>query len=143
MTNIPTQETWEKLKAAAQLEESPEKEAAFQQLEQEISDVFWVATPDLSEYYYISPKYEQKWGKSIASLQENPHSFLESIHPDDRERVREAVIANPYQTDVEYRLLEKDGGVCWIHDQTFPVTNSEGKVYQLVGMGVDITEQKK
>lgn len=49
-----------------------------------INEVFWVGSPDWQEVHYVSPAYEDLWGCSRESLYANPHSWLDSVHPDDR-----------------------------------------------------------
>ena len=36
---------------------------------------------------YVSPAYEKVWGRPVASLYQNPKSFIDAIHEEDRERV--------------------------------------------------------
>ena len=62
-------------------------EERFKLIEENIDEVFWISDPDISEITYISPAYERVWGRTRKSLLENPKSFIEGIHPDDRERV--------------------------------------------------------
>src|SRR5262249_6567337 len=64
-----------------------ESEARFRQLTENIREVFWMNKPDLSELLYISPAYETIWGRTRESLQQNPRSFLDAIHPEDRPNV--------------------------------------------------------
>ena len=40
---------------------------------------------------YVSPIYKKVWGRSPESLLENNQSWLEAIHPEDQERVRQAL----------------------------------------------------
>ena len=42
-------------------------------------------TPSLDQMIYVSPAYEELWGRSRESLYVSPKSFLEGIHPEDRE----------------------------------------------------------
>jgi diguanylate cyclase (GGDEF)-like protein/PAS domain S-box-containing protein len=71
---------------------------------------------------------------------------LELTHPDDRERVRNAIVAANKQganADIEFRILRENGQVLWLHaiEETF--TNSEGRVILLRGTLHDITRQKQ
>jgi len=70
--------------AAAALRESEER---FRLLAQNIPHVFWMSKPGIGEMVYVSPAYEQVWGRTRESLYESPRSFMEAVHPDDRERV--------------------------------------------------------
>lgn len=106
--------------------------------------VFWVCTPDVNEYYYMSPYYEKLWCKTRASLYQEPHSFLEAVHPDDLERVTSTTVGNKaYDINEEYRIICPDGSVRWVRDRTFPIQDKNGNVYRMVGIAEDITESKQ
>ena len=38
----------------------------------------------MSQILYISPAYQKIWGCSRESLFDNPESWIESIHPEDK-----------------------------------------------------------
>jgi PAS domain S-box-containing protein len=123
-----------------------ESERRFRQLAENIREVFWMADPETTEILYISPAYERVWGRSCRSLYEQPRSFLEAVHPDDRERVRVAAIEKHSRgevTDEEYRVVRPDGSVRWVRDRAFPVTDADGRVYRMVGIAEDFTEKKR
>ena len=121
-----------------------ESEERFRQIAETIDEVFWVADPNITKMLYISPAYERVWGRSTASLYENPRSFLESIHSDDRERAL-AILElqkSGQSFDHEYRIVRPDGALRWIWDRGFPVRDAAGQVTRYVGVAVDITERK-
>lgn len=123
-----------------------DQEQRFRQLAENIREVFWLITPDFSELIYVSPAFERVWGRSVQSLHASPGSWLEAIHPDDRERVheiwRQAVsLEQPFES--EYRLLRSDGTVRWILDRGFPVRDSAGKMYRMAGIAEDFTDRKR
>jgi PAS domain S-box-containing protein len=68
---------------------------------------------------------------------------MESIHPDDRPRVREAALTKqiPGLYDETYRIILPDGSIRWIRDRAFPILNHEGRVYRIAGLAEDITER--
>jgi PAS domain S-box-containing protein len=43
--------------------------------------------------------------------------------------------------DEQYRILRPDGSLRWISDRAFPVRDSSGVVYRIVGVAGDITDQ--
>ena len=119
-------------------------EQKFRQMAENIHEVFWMSSADLSEVLYISPAYQQIWGRTCESLYTNPQSFLEAIHPEDRERV----IANLQQNiktefDIEYRIIWQDGTVRWIWDRSVPIYNQVGEVYRRAGIAQDISDRKQ
>ena len=58
-----------------------ESEARFRDIAEKIREVFWVTDPAKTRMLYVSPAYEEIWGRTCASLYENPMSFVEAIHP--------------------------------------------------------------
>ena len=73
-----------------------------------------------------------------------PMNWLEAIHPDDRDRVRQA--AHRQQLDgefnEEYRIVRPDKSIRWIHDRAFPIRDGTGKVYRVAGLAEDITQRR-
>ena len=114
------------------------------QILQKINQVLWVCSADLSETLYVSPAYEQIWGRSIQSLYDRPESFIDPIYSEDRERVVAAVeeLLRGVEMDQEYRIVQPDGSIRWIHDRAFPLQDETGQVYCLAGIAEDITEYK-
>ena len=119
-------------------------EEQFNQLANNIRDVLWLYTADYSEVIYISLAYERVWGRTRESLQDDPYSFLEAVHPEDRARV-EQVIRNQQDRgfNLQYRIVRPDGEVRWVWDRGFPVRDAEGRVYRVAGIAEDITERSK
>ena len=123
-----------------QLEDSEEK---FRQVTDTIDEVFWMTDPRKNSMLFISPAYERIWGRSCQSLLDDPWSYIESIHPQDRETVIAALPRQAEGTyDIEYRIVRTDGDIRWIRDKAFPVRNDAMDVYRVVGVAQDITENK-
>jgi PAS domain S-box-containing protein len=129
-------------RAGLKLRESEEK---FRQIAETINEVFWMTDPQNDHLLYISPAYEKVWGRTCASLYQSPRSWLETIHPDDREIIRRSMDTKLVTGDYDeiYRIHRPDGSVRWIHDRAFPVRNAAGDVYRVVGTAEDITENRK
>jgi PAS domain S-box-containing protein len=124
------------------LEESEKK---FRQLAENIGDVFWMSNPAQREMIYISPAYEKIWGRSCQSLYESPISFLEAVHPEDRQRVRQSMRRQMegQATSEEYRIVRPDGSIRWIWDRGFPIKDAAGQVFRVTGLAEDITDRKQ
>jgi PAS domain S-box-containing protein len=129
-------------KAERALRESEER---FRQLAGRIKEVFWMSDVGKQTVLYVSPAYEEIWGRSLESLYASPRSWVEAIHPDDRERVLQAAMTKQStgEYDEEYRIQRPDGSVRWIRDQGFPVQDEMGRVYRVAGIARDITELKR
>ncbi|MCK4743301.1 MAG: PAS domain S-box protein [Sulfuriflexus sp.] len=120
-----------------------ESEQHFRQLVEHIREVFWLTDIKKNTVIYISPAYQTVWGRSCRSLYENPRSFVDAIHKEDRERVIQAMeTQSKAHYDEAYRILKPDGSIRWIRDQSFPIKNQEGEVYRVAGIAEDITEEK-
>lgn len=127
--------------AAAALAES---DLRFRQFADSSDLVFWLRTDD--QMLYISKAYESVWGRSCQSLYENPASFLDSVHPDDLDRVRAAfaaVRAEGVDFDQEYRIVRADGSIRWIHARSHAVPGIDGSGRRWAGNAEDITETKQ
>ncbi|HBY76461.1 MAG TPA: hypothetical protein DEG47_05505, partial [Cyanobacteria bacterium UBA11148] len=141
-----TQEIQERQRVENALRDSEER---FRQLAENISSVFWMVKPDLSELLYVSPMYEEIWGRSCESFYQNPYSWLDTIHPSDRTSVEmevAQVIQSDYhqgQLDIQYRIVRPDGSIRWIHARAFPIRNQAGNVYRVAGISEDITDKKR
>ena len=122
-----------------------ESELRFRQLAGHIHEAFWLLDPHRPQFLYISPAYEEIWGRQSASLYDQPRSFLDAIHPADRERVIAALgrQQDGESTDEEYRIVRPDGSVRWIWDRSVPITNSSGQVERIAGVAQDITDRKQ
>jgi diguanylate cyclase (GGDEF)-like protein/PAS domain S-box-containing protein len=122
-----------------------ESELRFRQLTENIREVFWLTDPAKKRMLYISPGYEQVWGRSCESLYRSPRDWVEAIHPEDRARVLEAAQTRQArgQYDEEYRIVRPDGSVRWIRDRAFPVAGDSGEVSRIAGVAEDITERKR
>jgi len=125
--------------------ERRQSEARFRELAENINEVFWMIDPEQSQMLYVSPGYEKIWGRTCESLYASPQTWLDAIHPDDRELVSKAVAEKQAagRYDEEYRILRPDQQVRWIHDRAFVIRNAAGQVYRIVGTAEDITARKK
>jgi PAS domain S-box-containing protein len=120
-------------------------EEKFRQLAENVHAVFWIMNAAGSEMVYVSPAYEQIWGRTCDSLYCNPMSWLETIRPEDRNRARanfERQLRGEF-IESKYRIVTPGGVERWILDRAFPVTNQAGEVIRIVGVAEDITASKQ
>lgn len=133
----------ERRKAAETLSESEER---FRQLAENIPEVFWVGSTDWQMIHYISPAYENVWGRRCADLYENPADWLDAILPEDRAAylaaIPEHVLPGMIFSFPDYRIRRPDGSVRSISARAFPVKDAQGIVNRVVGIAEDITERK-
>ncbi len=118
----------------------------FHQLADNITDVFWIRSADMSEVQYVSPAFERIWGRSVASLYSNPHEWTDFILPEDRDRVTArfaSLTKDATALDIEYRIARPDGEVRWVHARGFPVTDDHGCLIRNIGIITDITDKQR
>jgi len=73
-------------------------------------------------------------------------SFIESVFPDDREIVRRAInksIIDRTISEIEHRIVRRDGVVREVYERIEPVTDDKGKIVKIIGVLQDITEKKR
>lgn len=133
----------EKAKAEKDLKESEERFAlAIEASEHGIWD--WNVETD--EIFY-SEQWKKQIGYTDNELKNEFNTWIEHLHPDDKEYCLNAVqsyLNNPVEHFMlEFRFRHKDGTYRWIHSKAASIKNHEGKVIRMFGSHTDITEQKK
>jgi PAS domain S-box-containing protein len=122
-----------------------ESEERFREMAQHIREVFWLFDWISQKVIYVSPAYEEIWGRSVEDLHERYEEWGESIYPDDLTYAEEsfAKIAQSGGGEIrEYRIVRPDGTIRWISDKGFAINDENGNVYRIAGIAADITERK-
>ena len=121
-----------------------DSEERFRQLAEHLREVFWVYGIAEERMLYISPAYEELWGRSVQSLLERPLDWIEAVHPEDQPRVHAAHVAKleTGMLDEEYRIFRPDGAMRWIRDRGFSIRDASGQIYRIAGLAEDITARK-
>jgi PAS domain S-box-containing protein len=94
--------------------------------------------------------YSEQWKKQIGyndhELKNEFNTWVEHLHPDEKEYCRNAVhsyLNQPVEHFIlDFRFRHKDGTYRWIHNKAASLKNNEGKVIRLFGTHTDITESK-
>ncbi len=122
-----------------------ESEKRFWLITETIDEVFWMTDRDLHRILYLSPSFERVWGRSRESLYQNQRSFLDAVHPEDRERFLANLESgkNGQAFEQEYRILLPDGTLRHIWDRRFPIRNEQGSITGYAGITTDISELKR
>ena len=121
-----------------------ENEEFFRPLAESLNLALWIRDIETDRIVYISPAYETIWGRTRESLYESPQSFVDAIHPEDRERIMAAMMAHKQGGfGEEYRIVTPDGSVRWVLAQTFPIQESDGLAARVAGFAQDVTRYKK
>jgi PAS domain S-box-containing protein len=69
--------------------------------------------------------------------------YLDTVFVEDRDRVEEAVLRAMQQKaaiDIEWRVVLKSGGLCWVRSRGTPVFDGNGQVHRYYGSTEDIDE---
>jgi diguanylate cyclase (GGDEF)-like protein/PAS domain S-box-containing protein len=134
-------------RVARRTTELSDSEERFRQLAENIREVFWIGSPSWDQVLYVSPAFEAVWGRSADSLYADPMSWLQAVHPDDRQQVVDAIrnktpsdFADPALPD--YRIRDAEGRTRWIQARAYPIRDAQGHVVRVAGLAEDITERK-
>ncbi|QLD87029.1 PAS domain S-box protein [Natronomonas halophila] len=121
-----------------------EREQRLVMLAESLTEIVWMASPDGEEIVFINSAYEDVWGRETDELHDDAMAFLEGVHPEDRDRVREAFGALPEEEyDETFRVVQPDGTVRWVESHGSAVENDQGEVVRIVGTAQDITERRQ
>ncbi|WP_412071434.1 EAL domain-containing protein [Pseudomonas sp. FEN] len=87
-----------------------------------------------------------KFGHVAKDLLASPDWTTELIHPDDQDKV-DAAMAKVLDKDaegasIEFRLQTGDGRWRWVENRYVPVRDPEGRLLEVEGIIIDITEHK-
>ncbi len=87
-----------------------------------------------------------KFGYDPATLLASPNWTEKLIDPDDRDKVG-AAMARVMEKEaegasIEFRLHTGDGAVRWVENRYIPVRDAEGRLIEVEGIIIDITERK-
>jgi diguanylate cyclase len=120
-------------------------EERLRELAENIHDVFFVSDPVMARTSYVSPGYARVWGRPVDSVLNREGGWIEAVHPDDQERVREEVQqivrAFPAEGNLEFRIVRPDGALRWVFTRVFPIVDN-GEIVRTVGVTQDITARK-
>jgi PAS domain S-box-containing protein len=120
-----------------------ESEARFRDLTNAIREVFWILDVRSDKTLYVSPAYEEIWGRPRAQFYADAWDWLSVVHEEDRARVAEHYATKDDRPfEVAFRILRADGALRWIRSRGFPITGENGAVLRIVGIAADITEPR-
>ncbi|MFO7679822.1 MAG: response regulator [Chloroflexota bacterium] len=120
-------------------------EERFRQVISSISDHIYLMeiTAEASiAYRYVSPNCETLTGYPPQAIMADANFWPSLIHPQDTNRVeaQQKLLAMGQNSEVEYRLIRKDGEIIWVRDSAR--VKQEGDAYLVYGVISDVTERK-
>jgi len=119
-------------------------EERFQQMAENIQEIFWMMDPKTKEATYVSPAFERICEIPLESIYSDPTSYRELIHPADRQRVLCALekLESTNGFDEEFRIVCHSGTVKWLRAIGYQAKDSTGAVQNFVGTVQEITARK-
>lgn len=135
------QDITERARADAQLKRSEERlqrATAFA----DIGTWDWnIRTGDL----YWSERIPHLFGHPRGDLETTYENFLNAVHPDDRQKLKDAVagcVDHGRIYDIEHRVVWPDGTVRWLHERGDVIRDAEGAPVRMLGVVRDISRTK-
>lgn len=130
-----------------QLEEArrrlAESEERYRRLVHGLDAIVWEADPVTWRFTFVSQRAEAILGYPVARWLNGPFSWLDIIHPDDREQTLKycgLTTAERTNREFEFRTVAADGRTVWLRMR---LTTQSDDVTTLRGLMVDVTESKK
>jgi PAS domain S-box-containing protein len=132
----------ERERAVGRLDEA---QALYRTLIEQLPAVTYIEELGSGDETYSSPQTQSLLGYTADEW--GPHeTWVEAIHPEDRERVvaedeKLGETGEPYRS--EYRMLTKRGDVVWVRDEAVLVRDADGTPRYWQGVRFDITTEKE
>lgn len=104
----------------------------------------WDWDVDTNRLYWSEAIYGM-FGHAVGAVTPSYELFCQSVHPDDRERVRAGelrCIETGENHDEEYRVIWPDGTLRWLRETGNVIKDAQGNPIKMMGVVRDITEEK-
>jgi PAS domain S-box-containing protein len=99
-----------------------------------------------SDKIYHGPKWKEMLGYHSSEFENvNIEAIYSMVHPEDTERVKEAVenhLKNKEPFELEYRIRKKSGRYEWFYDSGKAIYDNEGKPIRMVGSIINVSKRK-
>ncbi|HEX6572724.1 MAG TPA: PAS domain S-box protein [Steroidobacteraceae bacterium] len=122
-------------------------ERQFRLMAETVPEVLFLQSVQPAQLLYVSPRYEEIWGRAVGDLKNSMTGWLDAIHPDD-----EGAVRSTYQRwlsgeggsriDATFRIVRPDGETRWIRGRGSLIRDEQGKPYRGSGVAADITDEK-
>jgi PAS domain S-box-containing protein len=116
-------------------------EGRYRALVRATSSLVWITPPD--GQIFDQPEWRAYTGTTVEQIK--GWGWLESLHPDDRERARnswqQAVDTRSFY-ETEYRIRRADGVFVWHQARGIPILEADGSVREWFGFCADIQLRK-
>jgi PAS domain S-box-containing protein len=123
--------------------EKPDGEENLRETVDNLNAVVFSTNYDGSEYYYISGAVRMIFGFTPQEIYENKFLILRTIKKEHFGRFKEFIdtLRGGDTACVEYQMKDRYGKEHWVRHNGIPIIR-DGKVQKIIGMIIDITEEK-
>jgi len=126
------------------LEALRQSEEKFRSFVENANDIVYALTPE-GVFTYVSPNWTTILGHPVEEvIGKNLSQF---VHPDDVARCNEAlaslIASGTRRGGIEYRVHHRDGSWRWHISNSAPIRDPNGIVTSVIGIGRDVTEQRR
>ncbi|MGE0479292.1 MAG: PAS domain S-box protein [Phycisphaerae bacterium] len=97
-----------------------------------------------TDVVYYSPRLTAMIGFDHGEFPSTVAAFLSRIHPDDRERIRAALMAHLYERapyGLEFRVRTRSGRYLWVEARGQAVWDADGRPLRMAGSLSDVSER--
>jgi diguanylate cyclase (GGDEF)-like protein/PAS domain S-box-containing protein len=96
---------------------------------------------------YFSSRWQEMLGYQAGEISPSPDEWIDRIHPEDRDRVRNELSAHlngltPH-FESEHRVVHRSGTYHWMLCRGLAVRDTDGQAYRMAGSQTDITRRKQ
>ena len=110
-------------------------------------DILWIRDATTLQWTYLTPAFEAIYGlgREEALSGDNYQNWQDLIVPEDRDLAIAAIarVRAGEHVTFEYRVRRpSDGTIRWLRNTDFPITDDDGKVSMIGGVGHNVTRMK-
>ncbi|NQV21382.1 MAG: PAS domain S-box protein [Rhodospirillales bacterium] len=96
---------------------------------------------------FLSPRIYEMFGGDPSEVGDPASEWWDSLHPEDRSRVEEAIngflASDADQYELEYRLRHQNGQYLKVLNRSFVIRDENRKAIRVVGVISDVTQQRR
>src|SRR5262249_42414332 len=120
-----------------------EQASQLKQMAESLPNLVWSCRAD-GACDYLSGQWLKYTG--IPESEQFGYGWLEQVHAEDRERVREgwrAAVKAGVEFDMEFRIREAGGSSHWFKTRSVPIRDSQGAIVKWYGTATDVDDLKR
>ncbi len=110
------------------------------QMAEFLPESLWLVDVASRQVIYANPAYEKVWGASRESLYQDRHDWLQQVHPEEQQRLRDAIRRRPHGgLDIRFRILTEREEVRWLHMKSFAIGDGP-RPHTIGGIAFDVSD---